>query len=151
MRVIISILPLILLSFGSIAQDSTIALIQPTRADYLHKSNSNKTAGWILVTAGAAGLLGTALADLGESVRADATTVFTLGFVQPEPKRSYTVPYLISLGVGLASIPFFTAAARNKQLANNVTSIIKLEKAELVANGNTSSVQFAAVGIKVKW
>jgi hypothetical protein len=151
MRVIISIAFVILAWFGSIAQDSTIALNQPTKADYLHKSKSNKTAGWILVTAGTAGLFGTALSDLGESVRDDATTVFSLGLVQPEPKRSYTVPYLISLGVGLASIPFFTAAARNKRLANNMTSSFKVEKAELLANGKTSTVQFAAIGIKMTW
>ncbi len=150
MKVKLPLLLLAIIPICSIAQmrDTTQPMLSKT--EYLKKSRGNETTAWILLGTGVTGLLATAIIDLTESVVQTTVTVFTLGLAEPEPKNSYTAAYLVSTGVGLASIPFFSAAAKNKRLAKSATTFIKYERAHIANGPGIVPLYYPAVALKIR-
>ncbi|MEO8109149.1 MAG: hypothetical protein ABI594_03910 [Ginsengibacter sp.] len=98
-----------------------------TREEYLKKSRTQKTVGFVLLGAGAVALL---------SVSGGNTDFGTLGTV------------VVAGGVSiLASIPFFIASGKNKRKANNASLAFKFEKSQTIQSTEIGFHSFPALSL----
>jgi len=117
-------------------------------SDYYKKSKKQKTAAWILTGAGTAGLLVTLAADATQVTAGAFTTLFSLGYVEPEYK-SYTVPYLISAACVVTGVWLFIASSHNRKKAKAASVFINLEHAPVLQGTVFNNQLFPAVGVKI--
>ncbi|MBD0280438.1 MAG: hypothetical protein ICV51_14335 [Flavisolibacter sp.] len=147
------ILSILLLSFTALSfsqQTETEPSQTAPNVDYLKRSKHQKTAAWILTSAGTVGLLVTMMSDAAQAVGGGLTTVFSLGTVEPEYK-SYTAYYLLSAaGVG-AGIGFFIAAGKNKRkaMAMDASTYLKMERAPVVQSGSIRNQPYPSVAVRM--
>jgi hypothetical protein len=120
-----------------------------SKEEYLKKSKSQKTWAWVLTGAGAVGLSAVFVADLAQSVDGGLTTVFSLGYVEPEYK-SYTVPYIISAAVLASGITLFVASSKNRKKANLATAFLQMETAPTIHQAMVVKQSFPVLGIKIR-
>ena len=121
-----------------------------TYHDYLQKSKKQKTAAWVLTSAGTVGLMATLGADLGQALGGGLTTVISLGTVEPEYK-SYTVPYLLSAACLVGGIGFFVAASKNKQRARSLypSAVFKMEKAPVLQANGIKNQHYPSIAVNI--
>ncbi|HEY6503642.1 MAG TPA: hypothetical protein VIZ28_06665 [Chitinophagaceae bacterium] len=115
-----------------------------TKQDYLKKARSQKTTAWILLGGGFV------IASAGLLVEAVEVTTYVLTLPYPEPEEpSNTGSVLLISGslVMLSSIPFFSAASKNKKKALSIS--FKNEKALQVQNYSYVSVLVPSVSLKI--
>ncbi len=143
MTVKLILLVLTTIPLCSIGQMRDTTQPMPSKTEYQNKSIRNLTPAIVLLGSGLAGLFATAVFDVVESL----DYIFA---PEPEQNRSYTAAYLISAGVGLASIPFFSAAAKNRRLAKGATTFIKYEQADVANSRGLAVVRYPAVAIKIR-
>ena len=144
------LLLLVLTTFTApIFSQQTTAAAQPHNYNYyIKKSNRQKTAGWVLTTAGTAGLIVTLAKDMNQSVGGIFVSAFSLGTVEPEYK-SYT-NYYVASGVTLAAGIFsFTAARKNKRLAKGLQTSLKMEEAPLLYSNGIGSKPYPSLSLSV--
>ena len=120
------------------------------KADYLRKSKHQKTAAWILTSAGAVGLLGTLVVDMSQVAEGLVITIGTLGMVEPKYK-SYTVPYLLSTASLLGGVTLFIAASKNKKKAAHLATLpyLKTERASVLQRTGIGTQRYPAVAVRV--
>lgn len=144
----IMLLPLLmLLTFSSLAQDPLLNT-KPPKASYSKRSKDQKTGAFVLCGAGLAGLLGTSIADAGQTVGGAFATLITLGEYEPEYK-SYTGAYVLSGACLVGGIYLFTAASKNKRKAKAAMTM-GMEKTEVLRYGSVYKRSFPAVGFKIR-
>jgi hypothetical protein len=118
------------------------------KTDFYKKSKKQKTAAWILTSAGTVGLLATLTADAAQVTGNVFVTVITLGEVEPEYK-SYTVPYLLSTASLLSGIYLFIASSKNKKKAKAASVFIDMENARVLQGTVINNQSFPSVGVKI--
>jgi hypothetical protein len=131
---------------------STDNTIPPVKTDYLKKSKNQKTAAWILL-GGGFGLATTSVALMAVKAGEDVTNAIVAVFgVPPPPENDYTTENtLLITGAAamIASIPLFSAAAKNKKRARNMTTNIKMEKATIFEKRSFVQSSYPAFAFKI--
>lgn len=136
MKKIIIFTMLLVLSATSFSQQTNPS--QPlTRADYLHKSKSQKTTAWILLGGGSAlAITGILIGAKKETSFNDASTGAIVG------------------GVGalsmIGSIPLFIASGRNKRKAMAANAFFKMETAPVFKGNSMVHTSYPALSVKIK-
>ena len=100
-----------------------------TKADYLKKSKSQKTTGWILMGIGAT----------------------CIGIAAPGNISLNTVPVLV-IGGGaavLGGVFSFLSAAKNKRRADKMTASFKMETGTLVQQFSIGRTAFPAISVRI--
>ena len=100
-----------------------------TRADYLHKSKTQKTVAWILVGTGATMF---AIAAPG-NVSLGANAALVIG----------------GAAAILASIPFFIGGAKNKRKASAMTASLRMENADVFRGYSMTHTYYPALSVKI--
>ena len=95
------------------------------------------------------GLTGVLIADMEQTVDGGLTTLFSLGYVEPEHK-SYTVAYIISGAVLATGITLFIIASKNKKKAGLATAFLDMEKATTIQRAMVVKKSFPTIGIKLQ-
>ncbi len=128
MKKIISIAFLLIFSANSFSQN-TEPSIQLTKEDYLRKSRTQKTIGFLMLGGGAATLI---------AISSGNTDLNSLGT-------------LVVLGSGLVvgSIPLFIAAGKNKRKSKNTTAYLKVEQTQALSLRTINFYSIPALAIKV--
>jgi hypothetical protein len=139
---------LLVFSFYGMAQQIELPRHPAPQVDYLKKSRKQKTAAWVLLSAGTAGVVATAVTETTEVVASAFDGIFSLGTVEPEPQSNYTVPYVLSFTTMAASIPFFISAAKNKRAAR-ANAYMKMEKASTLQAGTLKSNAYPSLALRV--
>jgi len=132
------------------AQELPQEYIVKPQTDYLKRAKTQRTTGWILTSAGAAGLFLTLVADAAQSVGGGFTTVISLGTVEPEYK-SYTTSYLLSAAGLVGGITLLAAAPRNFKKAK-AGAIVKLQmdQAYLTQHKSLINPTYPAIAVTLK-
>ena len=118
-------------------------------SDYYKKSKKQKTAAWILTSAGTVGLLATLTADASQVTEGALITVISLGTEEPPAYKSYTVPYLLSTASLLSGIYLFIASSKNKKKAKAASVFIDMENARVLQGTVLHNQSFPSVGVKI--
>lgn len=133
MKKIIIFTMLLILSATSFSQQTTPS--QPlTRADYLHKSKSQKTTAWILLGGGSALAITGLLLNNQASFDNAGTTAIVGG-----------VGVLSMIG----SIPLFIASGKNKRKAMTTTAFFKMETAPVFKAYSMVHTSYPALSVKI--
>jgi len=113
------------------------------QADYLKKSNKQKTAGWILLGGGAG------LTSIGLIV--GVSTVWN-DILEGDTRGSSRGPILMVTGlVSMASsVPLFIAAGKNRRKAAASVSF-KMENATIISQGVVSNNRYPSVAMLVRF
>ncbi|MCU7548188.1 hypothetical protein OCK74_03640 [Chitinophagaceae bacterium LB-8] len=119
-----------------------------TSQDYLKKSKRQKTAAWLLTGAGTIGLITTMTIDAGQAVEGGLTTLFSLGYVEPE-YHSYTVPYLLSAACVVGGITYFISASKNKRRARSVSTDLKMGNIPVLHPFSIAKRYYPSVSLQV--
>ena len=150
MRSILFLFIICLFSCAVSAQELPQEEIVKPQTDYLKRAKTQRTAGWILTSAGAAGLLLTLVADAAQSVGGGFTTVISLGTVEPEYK-SYTTSYLLSAAGLAGGITLLAAAPRNfRKAKSGATVTLQMDKAYLTQNRSLNNPTYPAIAVTLK-
>jgi len=128
MKINISIIFLLVISIASFSQQKTTSPTL-TKQDYLKKSKSQKTAGWILLGGGAALLTYAATGDISLD---GLSTIVVLGGVAT-----------------LASIPFLISSAKNKKKASAATVLFKMETAPQLRKYGFTNRSVPSLSLKI--
>ena len=113
-----------------------------TKQDYLKKSKTQKTVGWILAGAGA-----------GMSVLAIATTDYDdlANVLQGDNSSINTKSAFLIIGgiTAVSSIPFFISSGKNNRRAMTATTSLKFEKLPEHLPGNIQRNIYPALSINI--
>ena len=142
----------ILLTVSAASFTQTINPSQPlTRADYVKKSKSQKTAAWVLLGGGFA-LSTTGALISTRKVAEDLAGVVTGAFGYPEPQNNYTGETILLVGgvvAMLSSIPLFIASGKNRRKAAASVSF-KMENATNIYQYAFTNTRYPAVAIQIR-
>lgn len=120
---------LLLFSVISYSQN-TAPSNQFTKEEYLKKSRTQKTIGFVMLGAGAATLI---------AISSGNTDLNSIGtFV------------VLGSGLVVGSIPLFIAAGRNKRKSKNATAYFKFETTQLIQMSAIRTNTIPAVAIKIR-
>ena len=128
MKKLLSFAMLMTIVFSTFSQQTTTTIPPLTKADYLKKSKSQKTAAWIML----------------------GSTVAIIGIAAPGNISFDALGALVAVGAlsAAGSITLFIASGRNKRKAMTATTYLKMQ-ALPVAGGN-SFVQKSYPSLAVK-
>lgn len=113
--------------------------LQSIQIDYLHKSKQQKTAGWILLSGGAA------LVTVGALIPQDDKGVDPGNVVAKD--LLYVTGGILMLG----SIPQFIAAGKNKKKALSVSANFKMQKSQVIRRASFADKSYPAVAVKLNF
>lgn len=130
-----------LLSAPSFSQQVTHSQL-PAHENYLKKSKTQKTVGWILLGGGAT-MITASLLIMNNKVNEDP-----LGVLVSDEASASVILGLGGIASALASIPFFIASGKNKRRAAAVS--FKMEKANIVNQWAFSNNPYPALSIRVR-
>jgi len=121
------------------------------KADYLRKSNNQKTAAWVMLGGGLAmAIAGTIIYDRACNKAAEEDpfgTVLSAGTnVNPTGGIIATVGVLAVVG----SIPFFIASGKNKKKARSMSTVFKMENAPSIQRASVVNRSYPAVAIDIR-
>ena len=126
-------------SFGQLEQ------IKPSvNTDYLQKSKRQKTTAWVLLSASGACIITSMVIPKGDFV----------GYT-PDLREEYSNDgvgasiFVAGVAAGLASIPFFIAANKNKKRAANVSAFIKMERSTTLQNASLINRSYPALTLRL--
>ena len=131
---------LLAVSATTFSQQTTTTIPPLTKTDYLKKSKTQKTIGWVLLGAG------TAMMVSGSSIWSN------------EAEESYNILYTTTKGTGLiaagfivaaGSIPLFIIAGKNKRRARAASAFLKMETVPVVQQTSFVSRQYPTLSIKI--
>jgi hypothetical protein len=146
------ILYMLLIFPTAIFYQSTPNDLPTVKTDYLKKSKSQKTAGWILLGGGFAL---TTTSVLIAAPKATEDLAYGLGgFLsgEPAPENDYTAENILLVtgtAAMLGSIPLFIAAGKNKKKALNMSTTIKMEKATIIERQSFVQSSYPAIALKI--
>jgi hypothetical protein len=108
--------------------------------DYMHKSKTNKTIGWVLAGTGSALAIGGVIA---------ATKEVTENVLNPQPRLNDTDDVLLGAGLvcAVASIPFFISAGKNRRRATLALSTQPLT----LGYYRTQNKTFPSAGLSIRF
>jgi len=149
MKLLITCALLLTLTIPVYSQQTDMAGVV-SKPDYLRKSKHQKTAAWILTSAGTAGLLVTLTADAAQATEGFMTSVLSLGYVEPTYK-SLTVPYLLSAAGVLSGVTLFIVASKTRKKAEQLVSLpyLKTERAWVLQRAGMGTRTFTAVAVRI--
>lgn len=128
MKKIFTITLLLIFSVASYSQNTELSN-QLTKEDYLKKSKTQKTIGFVMLGGGAATLIAIS------SGNSDLNSLGTL--------------VVLGSGLVVGSIPLFIAAGRNKRKAKNVTTYFKFENTQFLKRTEISFQKIPSFAIKI--
>lgn len=120
----------------------------PSYETYLKKSKKQKTAAWLLTSAGTAGLITTLMLDVNQTTGGIFVTMFTLGTVEPQYK-SYTAYYLLSAAAVTGGIIYFIAAKKSRQKAAALQTAFKIDTAPVLHHGGIQKQPYPALSLNI--
>lgn len=119
----------LMLSGTTFSQQTTNNAAPATKSDYLQKSKSQKTTGWILLGVG----------------------VTCIGIAAPGNVSLNTVPILV-IGGGaavLGSVFSFLSASKNKKRADKMTASFKMETRSSAQHFSIGRTTYPAISVRV--
>ena len=143
----------ILLTVSAASFTQTINPSQPlTRADYVKKSKSQKTAAWVLLGGGFA-LSTTGALISSRKAAEDLAGAFTgVFFGDPEPQNNYTGETILLVGgvvAMLSSIPLFIASGKNRRKAAASVSF-KMQNATNIYQSAFTNTRYPVLAIQIR-
>lgn len=112
-----------------------------SREDYLKKSKTQKTVGWILLGGGVT-MITAGLLITDKQIDDDPW-----GYLSGDDAGGSVILALAGIGSSLASIPFFIASGKNKRRGAAVS--FKMEKATIINQWALFNNPYPAVSIRV--
>jgi hypothetical protein len=139
-----AILFAILLILSATSFSQPITPVQPlTSEDYLRKSKTQKTVGWIMLGGGVAiTTIGLLIAD--KQINDDP-----YGFIISDKGSGTAILTIIGIGTALGSIPLFIAAGKNRRRAAAAVSF-KMESATTIYQWAVSNNRYPAVVVQFR-
>ena len=102
---------------------------QTTKAEYLKKSRTQRTIGFVMLGAGSAILIGVS----GGNTDLNSVGTFVV----------------VGAGLVIGSIPLFIAAGKNKRRYKNATASFMLEETRSISQRSINTKYIPAVGVKI--
>jgi hypothetical protein len=138
----------LLLAFGSVSfSQQNIQKLKMTQENYLQKSKKQKKMGWILISAGAASFIVSAVIPKGELTGEIGWPCLCQDVHQNDNvKAAFGLAGAVS---AIASIPFFIVSGKNKRKARAASVFIDTQQHFIVETQLIRNQSFPIVGIKL--
>lgn len=140
---------LLLLNTGTTFKEPTDSLKPHDYDYYMRMSKSQKTGATIFMVTGIVVGSITLLIAAASAVGDAFTTVLTLGTSEPK-RRSYTIPFLLSLAAIVAAIVLYSAASRNKQKAQAMSLDVGMGSSPVLQQQSIKNYTYPTLSLKIK-